>query len=120
MNPIPDWFDNLSEDAGTLSAALKNKKKFVAANTALSYAKAGYAAMALPLLAYAGPFDVPTIKPLPILNDHQIVATSTSTPSPFHEPSGVSIYGGSSKAINVAPASVVITPSIIAFSKINE
>ncbi|MCA9470138.1 MAG: hypothetical protein KC643_32470 [Nitrospira sp.] len=113
MNPVPDWVDNLSEDVGTLSAALKDKKKFVAAKTTICFGKAGYATMALPLLAYAGSFDVPTIKPVPVLNDHVMLATYASTPAPVHGLSGASIFVGSTDDISIGPAN-----GVVAFFKI--
>lgn len=113
MEPIPDWVDNLSEDVGTLSAALNDKKKFTATKTAISFAKSGYAALAFPLLAHAGPFDVPTFKPVPVLNDHLMLATYASTPTPVHGPSGTFIIVGSSGDNRIVP-----TYGLVAFSKI--
>lgn len=113
MNPIPDWVDNLLEVPGTLSVFLNDKKKFVATRTVLSFGKAGYAAMVLPVLAYAGPFDVPTIKPVPMLNDHVMLATIASTIGPVHGPSGSAIIFGSSGETSIDPPYTVV-----GFSKI--
>jgi hypothetical protein len=87
MNPNYDWLDDLAGGCDDLTAMAKTTRKFISKTTAISYAKASCAALALPLFTLATVSDIPVIKATPQMRDTMILSTTVSSiaPSPVHE-----------------------------------